>query len=312
MPYVADSSLFADYGSQSILVLGPTGRVARSMAPLNSRGPPIRPGLNSGGVDDRGRVIYLSPIRTEAGLGAAGDSVALIRVDLETRRVDTLASLNRNPTRVSHERLADGTPVVTLVTNPLPAIDEWAVLTDGSIAIVRGHDYHIDWIRPDGRRESTPRMPFDWKRLLDEDKQKLIDSARSALAASLSSTATGGGASRSAGGDRGRGGDAGAMANPGMLKREFVSPKSIADFYPAIRPGATLPDRDGNLWILPATSARSLHGELVYDVVNAKGELFRRVRAPIGRAVGGFGRGGVVFLISGDPGGGVRLERTKL
>ena len=34
---------------------------------------------------------------------------------------------------------------------------------DGSVAILRGRDYHIDWINADGSRVSSPKMPFDWK-----------------------------------------------------------------------------------------------------------------------------------------------------
>jgi hypothetical protein len=66
------------------------------------------------------------------------------------------------------------------------------------------------------------------------------------------------------------------------------------------------------VWILPRTSTLSRRGELVYDVVNAKGELFQRVRLPLGRALAGFGRGGVVYLTSGDMKNGYYLERTTL
>ena len=52
-----------------------------------------------------------------------------------------------------------------------PTPDDWAILSDGSLAIVRPNDYHIDWVYPDGRRVSTPKMPFDWRRLTDADKQ---------------------------------------------------------------------------------------------------------------------------------------------
>jgi hypothetical protein len=50
----------------------------------------------------------------------------------------------------------------------------------------------------------------------------------------------------------------------------------------------------------------------VYDVVNPKGELFQRVRLPLGRAIAGFAKGGVVYLTYGDLASGFHLERTKL
>ena len=72
----------------------------------------------------------------------------------------------------------DGKRVVTTIIQPVPSQDSWAVLSDGTIAFVRARDYHIDWILPDGTKTSTAKLPFDWKRLTDEDKQKLADSAK--------------------------------------------------------------------------------------------------------------------------------------
>jgi hypothetical protein len=71
-------------------------------------------------------------------------------------------------------------------------------------------------------------------------------------------------------------------------------------------------DLDGNLWILPTTSAQSKQGELVYDVVNPKKGLFQRVRMPLGRSIAGFGKGGVVYLQSGDRTNGFYLERARV
>ena len=86
----------------------------------------------------------------------------------------------------------------------------------------------------------------------------------------------------------------------------------IADYAPPMRVNATMPDLDDNVWILPRVSTLSKRGELVYDVVNASGELVRRVRLPLGRAIVGFGRGGVVYMTSGDMKSGYYLERTRL
>jgi hypothetical protein len=93
---------------------------------------------------------------------------------------------------------------------------------------------------------------------------------------------------------------------------DFTRNGPIADYDPPLAIGGTLPDRDGNLWILPNKTKLSQHGELVYDVVNSKGELFERVRVPAGRAIAGFGKGGVVYLTSGDLSSGFTLERTTL
>jgi hypothetical protein len=91
-----------------------------------------------------------------------------------------------------------------------------------------------------------------------------------------------------------------------------ISADKISDYYPPLRPGAALADRDGNLWILPTTSSESHKGELVYDLVNDKGELFKRVRVPLGRLIVGFGPGGTVYMTSGDSKTGYVLERSIL
>ena len=51
----------------------------------------------------------------------------------------------------------DGNPAQ--VVNPLPVGNEWVLLPDGAIAIVRGQDYRIDWLAPDGKIMSSPKMP---------------------------------------------------------------------------------------------------------------------------------------------------------
>ncbi len=75
---------------------------------------------------------------------------------------------------------ADGKMQMKATVNPLSTVDDWAVRSDGTVAFIRGHDYHIDWLYTDGSQVSSAKLPFDWKRLTDDDKQKLIDSARTA------------------------------------------------------------------------------------------------------------------------------------
>jgi hypothetical protein len=92
---------------------------------------------------------------------------------------------------------------------------------------------------------------------------------------------------------------------------DVVPPSDLPDYVPPVLGSGTMrADPEGNLWILPSTSAQSAGG-LLYDVVNRKGELFQRVRLPAGRALEGFGAGGVVYLTSHD-GAEARLERAKL
>ena len=69
---------------------------------------------------------------------------------------------------------------MSTLINPIPEVDDWAVLPDGTIAIVR-KDYHVDFVDADGKRTSAPKIPFDWQRLTDSAKVAVIDSAKAAI-----------------------------------------------------------------------------------------------------------------------------------
>ena len=92
---------------------------------------------------------------------------------------------------------------------------------------------------------------------------------------------------------------------------DFAPLDSMADYITPIRERSARADLDGNVWILPTTSA-SAKGGLLYDVVNPAGELFERVQLPAGRDIAGFGRGGVVYLSLGDYRTGYVIEKVKV
>jgi hypothetical protein len=244
------------------------------------------------------------------------DTIALLRADFETRRVDTISRLKSMNGK--HPELIFGGAngmVFKLAANPLPNGDEWAVLSDGSVAIVRGADYHIDWINPDGSTRSTGKMPFAWRRGTDDERRARIDSTQKSIdqTATLRPSVPSGGAGGGAASGTSRVSGGAAPPSPQMrTERRLVPPGEIPDYYPPFRIGSVRADLDGNVWILPTTTAQSLAGELVYDVVNLRGELFQRVRVPAGRSIAGFARGGVVYLMNGDLTNGFVLERTRI
>lgn len=370
IPYLADSSLFVDGPSSTLLVVDSKGKVTRVMS-APKPGDLSSLASSAAGVDAKGNLVYRGRFVIAPNMGGPGgapgggrglpslqvpDSAPVVRADFDTRKVDTVGQVKvSSGNRAVLSQDANGKLVAKTTINPLNTVDEWAVLSDGTIAFVRGHDYHIDYITPAGQQSSTAKLPFDWKRLTDEDKQALIDSARAAIdkavedakakapnaaaaqragseaaMVAMMGAMTGGGGGGMANvtiGGMGRGGGGGeiavgggappgmglmAMAMPTMIT-EFVPLKEIADYYPAIRPGAVKADLDGNLWILPTSSAQSKSGELVYDIVNNRGQLTQRVRLPVGRSIAGFGHSGVVYLMQRDAAsGGWFLERSRI
>jgi hypothetical protein len=316
IPYLGDSSMFVDYDAGSILLMGPTGQIARAMAPLMPEMIYGLTGPNFKGVDEKGRIVFQQSIQDDPRLGLGRvkipDSAVLIRADLDARRADTLARLKSAGRHALLGRVGDGP--LRFYTEPVPLTDGWALLSDGTIAILRGRDYHIDWIHPDGTTTSGPKLPFDWKRLTDEDKQRIIDSIKTATAAR--NATIGPAPTAPPTGSVGQPGPR-RQAAPGEVQQrfpmEYIAPelKDIFDFHPPIRLGALMADLDGNVWILPTTTAQSKAGELVYDVVNPNGN-FHRVRLPAGRSIAGFAKGGVLFLLAADPTNGFYLEKTRL
>jgi hypothetical protein len=263
---------------------------------------------------------------------ALAESSYVVRVDLKTRKVDT-AAVFRIPKiglTISRDENTGGISVITTV-NPMPWTDDWALLSDGTLAVVRGQDYRVDFVAADGQVTHAPKLPFEWQRLSDEDKLAVIDSARGqidqlraaqiaqaqSMNANISINAPdtskgarqrpqsdGGNATITLGGGGGRG----LAVNFSMPPVSFVSPSEMPDYRPAFRQGAALGDAAGNLWI---RTSKSVNGGAVYDVVNNKGELIDRIAIPRGRVIAGFGPGGVVYMGVVD-GNITRLERARV
>ena len=336
--YGKDSLLFVDGTSRSLLVIDRAGKSHGVIA--GPSGPDFR-FLAGGpwGVDAKGNLLYrVMTVRTksnppgERGPGSQQiqeipDSSTLVRFVVDARRADTVAQIaQEGRTRMIAALDLDGKRTMTYEINPLATVDEWAVLADGSLAVVRGSDYHVDIYRAGSSPTVGPKLPFAWRKLSDEDKQRYVDSVRTAFETA-----------RRVADERGEDGTqtlikllrgvSGAIAStmppprpiapsaprsatpPTPTTINFVDAKTLPDYYPPFRAGAVRTDLDNNLWVLPTTTLATGSGGLVYDVIDDKGALRRRVRVPAGRSVAGFGKNGVVYLMAREADGGWFVER---
>lgn len=343
--YKGDSSLFVDPTSLSMLVIDGAGKVTRVMAVPrpNDAGSLIGGPSGTPGFDAQGRLVYRSqpqlnmPKRDPSGVFQTPvfpDSAALVRIDLATRKLDTLGFLKISKITLSMTQTANGGMTMTSITNPMQVMDDWAVMTDGSIALVRGRDYHIDWVLMDGQLSASPKIPFAWRHLDDSTKVAFLDSTKAAmeklreqqnarLAAGgntplMMGPPDGGGSPQMViqmkvgGGDspppRGNPPANGAAPNANVLPPlQFVPASDLPDYAPPFSAGSARADLDGNLWI---RTSNVVAGGSVYDVINGKGELIDRVQVPAGRVIAGFGKGGVVYM-GVKEGTGVRLEQAR-
>ncbi len=337
-----DSSLFLDSRSLTMLVIDAKGEVARVMAVPNPDDASLMIGgpFGTPSLDAQGRIVYRGHAesggndfrarRTEAPVTAASfiDSAAIHRIAIATRERATLTYLTISKPVISN--LQDATGRITgtsFLTTPLPVVDDWALMPDGRVAVVRGADYHVDWLGLDGRWTTTAKIPHNWQRLDDDAKERVIDSSRveaekeresfkkrvdnlagntnalmSAVAGPSFSTGVTLTFSR-------------ADATSGRPRVEVTVPivriaaaKDLPDYRPAFRMGAARADVEGNLWV--RTTAPSDAGP-IYDVINGKGELTDRVKLPYGRVISGFGPGVVYMGVQDDKGARLEMARIK-
>jgi hypothetical protein len=311
IPYAGDSTLYVDRATQSLLVLDPNGKSARVMSlPRPGDFVTIGSGGEAGepGFDSQGRLVYHGlPVRPRPKVDEERpwlppipvqvDSAPIVRADLDTRKIDTLTALKLNISAPykALEVDGDGNAIMRMYINPLGVDDPWALLSDGTVAVLSVQDYHINWVDPDGTRRSTPKMPFDWKRITEADRKRIIDSLTPRLEQINSQ------APRTMNTPNG--------PRSARQQFEFLPPEKFGDYEQPVQTGALKADRNARLWILPRTSLSASGGGLLYDVVNRKGEIVERVQLPKNYVLAGFGEKNAVYVIHLNGGKGT-LERT--
>ncbi len=361
IPYHGDTTLFLDPVALSMLVIDPAGKIVRVMAaPRPSDAQFLVGGLfGNPGFDARGRLVYRAFNRPSFGgafqpgvaptMPSQPDTAALVRFDLATRRLDTVGFFKIPRPVVNVTRDANGGMRITTQINPLPLVDDWAVMSDGSVAIVRGRDYRVEFIGADGARTSADKIPHDWQRLSDEDKVAFVDSAKAAFERQRAAGGPGG-----VGGLGGRDGGATIVMNggpppvgapagggqsitfqigggpggppPGAEARAagaaagvpsaptfqptFVNPSELPDYKPAFGQGSVRADADGRLWVRTIPT-KPTPGGAVYDVIDRSGTLVDRVQVPAGTTIAGFGAGKVVILGMRNASG-LHLQRIRM
>jgi hypothetical protein len=342
IPFRGDSTLFVDPQSMSMMVVDPNGKMTRVMALPRAEDGGALGGLfgANAGLDAQGRLVYRAPFRfirsgpppTNANglpmMPTPPESAMIVRVDLTTRKLDTVGVIRIPKVNIQVSQDDKGNMRINSEVNPLPVVDEWAVLADGSVAFVRGQDYHVDFVGSDGAKQSAPKIPFDWQRLTDEDKIAFIDSvkaARERLAAAQqqSAPAQAGTAGRAPAGppagvggqqvfiQMGPGGGSGPAAalGGGQPNVNFIAPSELPDYKPPFFANSVRADAEGNLWVRTIPT-KQIPGGPVYDVINREGKLIDRVQIPVGRTIAGFGPDGAVYLVSRD-GSTMTFERAR-
>jgi len=173
-------------------------------------------------------------------------------------------------------------------------------VADGSTAIIRAQDYHIDWINADGTHASTAKMAHYWVRITDSAKAAIVDSVRQGFVKLEATNDSAWKASHS------------GAPHPYRQHYEVVDPSELPDYIPPfsisnIGAWTAKGDADDNIWIREGWPApMPLPGLIapppVYDVVNRQGVVVDRVQIPPTLTLVGFGPS-VAYLTSREGGG---------
>jgi hypothetical protein len=259
--YDADgtTSLIVDRGQARVFVIDRNGTLT-GMKSIEQRG------------SQRAADAY-DPLRIDAALhtyfveqggafrangGRGTDSIPLIRFDVAQQKPDTIAQLfQTRPTIVSTQGR------MTFSRTPLfsPA-DSWAVMPDGSIALVRATPYRVDWMSPAGERTVGRAISYTPVAVTEADKEPPEGSA----------TATIGG---------GPAGGRQTTMSTADMKPEYAKVK------PAFDPLDLVVAPDGRLWVGRQEAAGAK--QALYDVFDRKGARVDRVAFPARSRVVGFG-----------------------
>ncbi|MBC8088515.1 MAG: hypothetical protein H7Z40_14710 [Phycisphaerae bacterium] len=256
------------------------------------------------GADNLGRLIFRGletrrpPKAGDPPILDTRDTITIVRADFNSRTTDTIGvfSVPRVPSTV-FTPLPNGKSAGSLTINAgLSGPDEFAVLSDGTLAIVREHDYVVDWVSPDGTNSSTGKLPFEWVRQTDEMKQARIDSMKKVIDSVTRAGRPYGMVIRY---NRATAEDAPSRQDTIIPTIQFAPLTAMADYPTPFRRGQVKTDEDGNLWVLPTTTSLA-QGGLLFDVISKKDGLHERVQIPLGYIIAGFGKGGVVYLAKND------------
>lgn len=233
-------------------------------------------------IDEKG-LLYSSLLVIGDG-GPQGiqipDSVEIGRFD---PRAATIARTSlgklRFPTSGKPEMRFEGQTMHYKMAYPgLVTADSWAVFPDGRVAIVHGHNYTVEMIKPDGSRTTSRPIPYTPIPVTAADREAEMTEAKRQLAEQTKAAQR-------------------AMPAGFSLNIEMTPPASWPATYPAISPMQIFAAPDGNLWVRRATPAKLDREQ--WDVISPAGAVVARWQLPVKTRLIGVGTG-VVYTVRLD------------
>jgi hypothetical protein len=195
----------------------------------------------------------------------------IVRYNLQSLTYDTVTQLM--PAQAPRQPLLNptlATYTAYIGTQPLQAVDTWTVLSDGTVAVVRGASYKIDLFAPDGTRSQVGPVPYTPIPVSKDDKKRLIDEYKGNVGQMLRTNPR--------------------AANGATVG--FEEPTSWPDNNPPFRADiAPHVDRQDRIWL--ATRCAKDDQARCYDVIDRTGARVARYRLPPKTSIVAFGAGSV-------------------
>ena len=282
-----DTTLIEDGGNRRFLVIGPD-RKATGVLPMVTLKPSegVTYTVTPRGVDRQGRFYVLTP----TGL-APNERIPILRYDRRREKFDTIGSvLNERfgAARGQPQARVGGASFGMISPTPWGVKDEWAVLGDGSVAIVHNEPYSLDWVSAAGAATRGKPISYEAVRVTEAERQ-LWRKQQLDRAGTLTTTD--------------------ASGNKQVRKIPVPEPTSWPERLPAFSGQASVVGAaDGTVWIRRLGPASAKHAS--YDVLDRTGAVIERVELPLNESVIGFGRG-AVYVVRVDDDGLQYLRRYK-
>jgi hypothetical protein len=282
-PLPGDSTLLVDLGNGRLVALapnlefGPTTPI--SMSDFQP-GSPLVVALPQG-VDAEGRIYARALGGGIGGGGALPDSADILRIDRGTKASRPAAKFKiQDRTQTTSGGANDRQVAVRPI--PLSPEDAWGVAPDGSIAIARARDYHVEWIAPNGTLTRGPTVPFEAVGVGTAEKEEYIaEQGRSGGGVAIQMMVRDGAAQMTM--------SRGAGAADAREVDQYSWPERKPPFYQ----GRIPIDPQGRAWVRRHVDAGA---RSTYDVFDRAGRRVSTLTLDRGKRVIGFGRTSVYVV----------------
>lgn len=307
-PLRGDSTLLLDVGNNRLTVLAPdlSFGATRPMLEIDPAGGILV--LNPRATDGSGRMYTTNGFSmnlpgARAGDGSGSDSIPVVRATLADLSPDTVARLAPQSTSRIEMRSNQANRVAAIRQTPYSASDSWGVAPDGSVAVARAADYHLEWISSDGSVRSGAAVSWEAVPVGQAEKEAWVR-RRNSRSVQTATFVTGGGGGVSPGA-----GMAGAAARTMTLGGgsddvdDYEWPETLPPFT-----GSILIDLEGRAWL---RRHQPVGAPFLYDIFTPDAEHAGTVETTEGNAVLGFADG-VVYATFRDEVDLVYIARYRL